>query len=96
MKKFLLAGVLLLAGAGLASADDFSFSFSFGDGGRCWRPRPVYYSRPVYCGPVYRPYAYRPVYGYRGYSTRVYRPGYYYQNGCWVPRRSYVVVRSCD
>jgi hypothetical protein len=88
MKKFLLAGVLLMGAASLASADDFSFSLSFGDGGRGWRPRQAYCARPVYYRPVYRTYAYRPVYGYR--------PGYYYQGGRWAPRRNYVVVRSCD
>jgi len=88
MKKFLLAGVLLMGAASLASADDFSFSLSFGDNDRGWRPRRAYCAQPVYYGPVYRSYAYRPVRGYR--------PGYYYKHGCWVPRRSYVVVGSCD
>jgi hypothetical protein len=86
MKKLILLGAMLLAGAGVASADDFSFSLSFGDGPR-WRPRPVRYTyvRPLYyssCG-EYRPaYYYRPVYTHYGHR--------------WYPRRSAVVIRSCD
>lgn len=85
MKKFLLAGVLLVGVAGVASADDFSFSFGFGGGGhRHWRSRPsvrfcydqpervVYYSTPVYY-PGYYPYGYAPAGTYGVYAA----PGYY-------------------
>ncbi len=91
MKKMLILAGLMLAGAGVASADDFSFSFSFGDR-HGWRPREVRYARPVYCYdpcPTYR--YYRPSCYDRGW----YRPDYY-DGGCWVPRRSVVVLRSCD
>jgi hypothetical protein len=86
MKKLIMLGILLMAGAGVASADNFSIGFSFGE------DRPRYHRhrhyRPVYyyddCGPRY----------YRSY----YRPGYvYYSDRYWhQPRRRVVVYRDCD
>ena len=90
MKKMLLMAVILMGAAGMASADDVSFSFSFGDRHR-WRPRPVRCVRPVYDDPCPSYGYYRPGYYDRGW----YRPGYY-DGGYWAPRRSVVVVRSCD
>jgi hypothetical protein len=81
MKKFILTGILLAGGAGIASADDFSFSLSFGDRPYYREYRPRY----VYCPPPRR--YYRPVYYRHGY-----RPGYYYNGYRWVPRRGY----RCD
>lgn len=84
MKKLILLGVLVLAGAGVASADDFSLSFSFGDGPRYHRHRPVY--RPVYYSSCND---YRPAY--------YYRPVRHHHGKRWFPRRNVVVVRSsCD